>query len=243
MVEPRQGEPRGSTGNIPVPSSKKWDAIIRLRFQIAVAEGLRIGGSGGGLEIGGVDANLMALRNPANNEPYIPGSSLKGKLRSVLEKELGKALGGDPCKCGSADCLICTVFGAHMKPGAASAPTRIVVRDALLSGQSRTRFQEAVLAGVPVLEEKTENIIDRKAGTARSPRTGERVLPGTVFDGEIILHIYEGDDADEMTKFIRHGLGIIQEACSLGASGSRGYGKVRFENLQVETLKLDQLTI
>lgn len=222
---------------------KKWEEIVRLRFQIVAVEGFRVGGSGGGLEIGGVDANLMALRNPATNEPYVPGSSLKGKLRSLLEKELGKAVGGEPCKCGSADCLVCKVFGAHMKPGAASAPTRVVVRDSPLSESSRQKFHEALMAGVPVFEEKTENIVDRKAGTAKHPRTGERVLPGTVFNGEIILHIYEGDDADQLTKFVRHGLGIIQEGSSLGASGSRGYGKVRFENVHQEVLQLDQLTV
>ena len=239
MAELKQRSPEGMSA----PSARKWQAIVRLRFQIAAAEGLRIGGSGGGLEIGGVDANLMALRNPVTNEPYVPGSSLKGKLRSVLERELGKCSGGDPCKCGRLDCLICTVFGAHMNPNAASAPTRIVVRDALLSEPSRKTFQEAVLAGAPVFEEKTENIVDRKAGTAKHPRTGERVLPGTVFEGEIILHVYEGDDAPQMTSFVRHGLGIIQEGSSLGASGSRGYGRVRFQDLQAETLKLDQLTV
>lgn len=222
---------------------KKWEEITRFRFQIVALEGFRIGGSGGGLEIGGVDANLTALRNPATGEPYVPGSSLKGKLRSVLEKELGKAVGGEPCKCGSADCLVCKVFGAHMKPGAASAPTRIVVRDAPLTRESKENFRRAAQAGVPAFEEKTENIVDRKAGTAKHPRTGERVLPGTVFDGEILLHIYEGDDAAALSRFVRHGLGIIQEGSSLGASGSRGYGKVSFQSLKEETLKLDKLTV
>lgn len=222
---------------------KKWNEVVRLRFQIITEGGLRVAGSGGSLEIGGVDPNLTVIRNPLTGEPYLPGSSLKGKLRSVLEKKLGKAIGGEPCKCGNADCLVCTVFGAHMKPGAASAPTRIVVRDAPLSETSRNKFLEAVKAGTPVFEEKTENIVDRKAGTAKHPRTGERVLPGTVFEGEIILHIYEGDPSDKFLNFVRQGLGIIQETSSLGASGSRGYGKVRFDNVQTVTLKLDQLTV
>lgn len=226
-----------------MPETKKWKEIVRLKFEIEAVEGLRVGGSGGGLEIGGVDANLSVIRNPVTGEPYLPGSSLKGKLRSALEKELGKALGGDPCKCGAADCLVCTVFGAHMRPGAPSAPTRIVVRDAPLTQESRKSFREAVAVGTPAFEEKTENIIDRKGGMAKRPRTGERVPPGTAFDAEIILHIYEGDDATALTKFVRHGLGIIQEASSLGASGSRGYGKVRFQNLKVETKKLDALTL
>ena len=69
----------------------KWTHIVRLRLVIDLVDGTRIGGSGGGLEIGGnVDANLAVLRSPVNDEPYIPGSSLKGKLRSTLEKEEGK---------------------------------------------------------------------------------------------------------------------------------------------------------
>ena len=69
------------------------------------------------------------------------------------------------------------------------------------------------------------------------------MLPGTVFHGEILLHIYEGDDADEMTKSVRHGLGIIQEASSLGAGGSRGAGRVKFENLKEENIALKDLKV
>lgn len=102
----------------------KWEKIVRLTFQIKCLEGMRIGGSGGGLEIGElIDANLAAIRNPATDEFYIPGSSLKGKLRSVLEKQLGKA-DREPCGCGKNTCLICKVFGAHKKPNPESAPTR-----------------------------------------------------------------------------------------------------------------------
>ena len=221
----------------------KWTDIVLLTFDIVCVEGCRIGGSGGGLEIGGVEPNLSAIRNPLSGEPYLPGSSLKGKLRSVLEKEQGKALNGEPCKCGKKECLICTVFGAHMRPDAPSSPTRIIVRDAPLSKEWRGKFQEAIKSGTVFFEEKTENIVDRKAGTAKHPRTGERVPPGTVFSGEIVLHIYEGDDSDKLTKLIRHGLGIIQDGSSLGASGSRGYGKVSFANLREEKKQLAQLTV
>ena len=191
-----------------------------------------------------MDANLTAIRDPSTDEPYIPGSSLKGKLRSVLERRLGRLQGGDPCGCGRKDCLVCVVFGVH-KPRAQpeSAPTRIVVRDAHLSEVSQREFEKRRKEGAPTFEVKTENTIDRRTGAAVNPRTGERVLPRTAFDGEIILHIYDGDDANKLTQFVRQGLAIIQEGSSLGASGSRGYGKVRFENLKVETLKLEQLTV
>ncbi len=221
----------------------KWTDVVSLNYEIVCVEGCRVAGSGGGLEIGGVDPNLTVIRSPLTGEPYLPGSSLKGKLRSVLEKEQGKAINGQPCTCGEKKCLICTLFGAHMKPNADSSPTRIVVRDAVLSPQWKEKFSQAVQSGSSFFEEKTENIVDRKAGTAQHPRTGERIPPGTIFSGEILFHVYEGDNAEDFVQLVRHGMGIIQEASSLGASGSRGYGKVRFENLRVEKRKVAALTV
>jgi CRISPR-associated protein Csm3 len=223
---------------------KKWQEVMKLTFQIRLVEGTRIGGSGGGLQIGEiVEPNLMAIRNPANGEFYIPGSSLKGKLRSVLERELGKYEGGRPCTCGEVDCLVCTVFGAHLKAKPPSGPTRIVVRDSPMSADAKANFIEAQRTGKPITEEKTENTIDRKSGAAENPRTGERVLPDTTFDGEILLHVYEGDDANKMIDFVRHGLGIVEKASSIGASGSRGYGKVQFQGIKEETLKVSELKV
>ena len=222
----------------------KWKSIVRLKFQIECVEGLRIGGSGGGLEIGElIDANLAAIRDPASGEPYIPGSSLKGKLRSVLEKKLGLGHGGEPCGCGKKDCMVCAVFGAHKNTRAESAPTRIVFRDAHMSEDSRKDFRQRQKEGQPTFEVKTENTINRKTGAAVNPRTGERVLPGTDFEGEILLHIYEGDDAGGLEDFVRQGLAIIQEGSSIGASGSRGYGKVRFQKVLRETLDLEKLKL
>jgi CRISPR-associated protein Csm3 len=209
----------------------QWKKVVELSFQIKAEEGLQIRGSGGGLEIGGVDPNLAVIRNPATGEPYIPGSSLKGKLRSVLERAEGKLTDGDPCRCGKEECLICIIFGAHMNPNAKSSPTRIVVRDAFLSPDSQQQFHERQQAGKPVFEEKTENTIDRKSGAAKNPRTNERVLPGTKFDAKILLHVYDADDERKMVDFVRRGLGLIQSAGSLGAGGTRGYGRVRFLNL------------
>ncbi len=221
----------------------KWENVVRLTFQINCIEGLRIGGSGGGLEIGEVvDANLSAIRDPGTGEFYIPGSSLKGKLRSTLEKQIGK-IETEPCNCGLASCLVCKIFGAHKNPSAQCAPTRIVVRDARLSTGSREKMEADQKVGRPIVELKTENVINRRTGTAEHPRTGERVLPGTVFDGEILLHVYNGDKQKEFVDFIRLGLGIIQEASSLGASGSRGYGRVRFDKLVEKEFALDQLRL
>lgn len=58
-----------------------------LRGKIEALTGLHIGGSKEKMQIGGVD--LVVIRNPSNQYPYIPGSSLKGKLRHLLEYVTG----------------------------------------------------------------------------------------------------------------------------------------------------------
>ena len=61
--------------------------IIDLRGEIELLTGLHIGAGDLEMRIGGVDN--VVIRNPRNNEPYIPGSSLKGKIRSLLEWRSG----------------------------------------------------------------------------------------------------------------------------------------------------------
>ena len=95
--------------------------------------GLRIGGSDELLQIGGTD--LSCIKHPVTLKPYLPGSSIKGKMRSELEQRLGKFGGGsgnEPCGCADVNCLVCRVFGPHKKANHALGPTRIVVRDAQL---------------------------------------------------------------------------------------------------------------
>ncbi len=77
------------------------------------SQGLRIGGASQSLEIGS-QLDLTALRDPLSGRPYIPGSSLKGSLRAMLERIEGKSSGrGEPCGCGDRDCKVCVIFGAR----------------------------------------------------------------------------------------------------------------------------------
>src|SRR5437870_4406343 len=122
-------------------SVMRLEEIIQLNFEIEAVSGLQIRGSGGELEIGTtVDANLAVLRNPEDNLPYVPGSSLKGKLRSSLERESGTRDDGEPCRCGKPFCMICLIFGAHKNPKAESAPTRLIVRDARFTTDYKSEF-------------------------------------------------------------------------------------------------------
>lgn len=195
--------------------------------KIHCLSGLHIGGTSNSLEIGGVDNEV--IKNPVTGEPYIPGSSLKGKMRSEAEKRYGtweikdgKLIDteGTPCKCGRKECMVCLLYGAH-REAAESDPTRIIVRDAVLSKE----FKETIPY---MLEHKTENMVNRKSGKAESPRTTERVPEGVSFDFEIILRIYEDDKMVDMINEVEKALTYVEESY-LGGSGSRGYGNVKFE--------------
>jgi len=221
---------------------KKLVGCLRLRGLIRVPNGgLRIGGNPPFLEEGGA-ADFTVIRNPINGEPYIPGSSLKGRLRAMLEKVEGKGREGDPCNCGRKDCLVCLIFGAHKRPQSESSPTRIIVRDAPLTAECSRKLRELEAGGKSLIEEKGENLVDRDKGTAEHPRFQERVWDAE-FQMEILMHVYDGDEPVKMLEFVRKGLGLVQEIGALGAGVSRGSGQVRFENISVDPMTLENVTV
>ena len=203
--------------------------------------GMHIGGSEENIEIGGIDNSI--IKHPVTLEPFIPGSSLKGKMRSQMEKKTGKVKtedevqnprdAGQPCGCARNDCYVCRVFGPHRKPNHKLGPTRILVRDAMLHEDSRQEMKEAVKEGKSWIEVKTENIIDRNTGTAKHPRSVERVPAGAKFSCEVVLQIFDMDDENELLGFIRETFKSVEESY-LGGSGSRGYGNVKFVDLTID---------
>jgi CRISPR-associated protein Csm3 len=229
----------------------KLAEILQLDFEIQIMNGMRIAGSGGDLEIGAtVQENQAIIRDALTGEPYVPGSSLKGKLRSLAEKvhgslnEFGQPDSkGLPCQCGLKECKVCPLFGAHMNPKAKSAPTRIRVRDAYLTDESRKIYLAALHEKGQHEEHKTENIVYRTSGVADHPRTGERVPPGTIFGARIIVHIYEGDSKDTYLKTVQQALSLLEEADSLGGSGSRGYGEIKLLKLCSKTKAVSDFTV
>ena len=128
-----------------------------------------------------------------------------------------------------------------MNPSAESAPTRIRVRDAHLTPKSSEAYQHSG----QLMEHKTENLVNRKTGTARDPRTGERVPPGTKFAAHIILQIYDDDKSrkDLYLETIKNSLGLLEQADSLGAAGSRGFGTVKLENLVMKTKPVSEIGV
>ena len=143
---------------------------------ICCETGLRIGGSKDSLEIGAMDNPI--IRHPVNGLPYIPGSSLKGKMRSLLEIKTGtyQKDSGRPCNCGNCD--ICVLFGCG-DPSKSSQMTRVIFRDAMITKDSENKLREAQAEkGLNFAEIKSENWIDRNTGKAGRGglRTQEREI-------------------------------------------------------------------
>jgi CRISPR-associated protein Csm3 len=201
-----------------------------LNGKIAVQTGLHIGGSRETGEIGGMDNPVIKT---VNGFPYIPGSSLKGKMRCSLERAEGKKgtrNEGGPCGCGK--CLVCLLFGSHSSDDDKKTLSRLCVRDAWFDIEDFEKKFPALVEEKVFTEEKMENIIDRIKGSASNPRTLERVPAGTNFNFEMVLNIFDNDrdQIDQIIRFFIKGIRMVEDEY-LGGSGTRGSGKVRFQNL------------
>jgi CRISPR-associated protein Csm3 len=200
---------------------------------IKTLTGLHIGKGKEGIQIGGVDNAVM--RDLLTNEPYIPGSSLKGKLRSLAEKRanavqnqgMGRGIRIHVCK-NQDPCKICKLYGVPAEN--AQEPTRLAVKDMFLSPDSKTRL-EAAETDLPFTEVKFEAAIDRVTAKA-NPRPVERVPRDTLFTGmEMVVTIYESSDFSlvfDLLETMR-----LLEDDFLGGSGSRGSGRICFEGLSI----------
>jgi CRISPR-associated protein Csm3 len=209
-----------------------------LSATLELKSGLRIGASEGEIRIGGVDNQV--IRNPHSGEPYIPGSSLKGKVRSLLEWRSGAV---QPEPLGIRDMserypqvrLILQLFGVGGGDQLTDAqakdlgPTRLAFWDAALQPAwvARIKGEDKLLTEV-----KTENRIDRIRGVAEHPRQTERVPAGACFDFRLSIKQLDIDgDGAELRRTLLAGLRLL-ELDSLGGSGSRGYGKAEFTGMR-----------
>lgn len=187
--------------------------------------GLLIGGSNTAMSIGGPDKTV--IRNPISNQPYVPGSSLKGKMRSLLEVSYGLAgeRMSDKVQHGpnSDRKEITTVlFGNTHKVADNQRPSRIIIRDGHLLNPEKLEKTD-----LPFTEAKTEVVIDRITSAAM-PRTFERVPAGARFSLNIVLNIFDEDSKErELLEHTFRGLQLVQDDY-LGGSGSRGSGQVKF---------------
>ena len=198
---------------------------IKISCRLHVLTGLHIGGSKENVEIGGIDCPVIKVAT-RKNQPYIPGSSLKGKMRCLLEQVAGATKVG-------ANEKVDNMFGTANKDN--TLPSKLIVRDAYLTDKSVTDLEACDALDMPYTENKFENTIDRVAGKAEHPRQQERVPAGAEFAVEMILNIWDDDNEKELMAMLEEGIRLIENDY-LGGSGSRGYGQVKFEDVNYKVV-------
>jgi CRISPR-associated protein Csm3 len=218
----------------------KLTEIKKLEGTITLKSGLHIGSGNMEMHIGGTDSPV--IKHPHTLEPYIPGSSIKGKVRSLLEMESGLMIhtGGEvashktlekvkdnpvlKAKCEA----ILKIFGssgAEKEDEAVFGPTRISFADCYLDDDWK---QTAKNNRWLLTEEKSENVINRIKGTAEHPRFIERVPEGTKFKFLVTFKLLEDGDEQLFEEVLLKGLKLL-EMDALGGNGSRGYGRIVFD--------------
>ncbi len=245
-----------------------------VEYSLKVLTGMRIGGSKESFDIGGLDnpviKTVISIPNfyisgkelPAG-VPYIPGSSLKGKIRSLLEWANGNvermieramndrkteeksnkdkdaekdivAVAGSPCICGKCD--ICVLFGTgdvetikKLKLEDQPGPPRLIFYDAYPTEETLEKLEEELGPRI-YTEIKTENHINRITSKA-TPRKVERVPAGAVFEGKIVFRLFKDEDKQKL-GILFNGMKLLEDNF-LGGYGSRGSGRVKFENIKL----------
>ena len=223
----------------------KLQEIKVIEGKIKVLTGLHIGAGNDEIKIGGIDNPVV--KNPITNEPYIPGSSLKGKIRTLLEWWYGTSDDGGPTKVNQKDDnsdkwknnikkehkIIAKLFGnggtiKNEEIAKKIGPTRLSFYDCFLTNDFAKKLRELNA----LTEAKTEVVIDRFTGTAKGGglRQMERVPAGAEFYFKLSFMIFDKEE-EKFLKYIALGLKLI-ELVGIGGSTSRGYGKVEFRNLK-----------
>jgi CRISPR-associated protein Csm3 len=212
--------------------------IVTIKGNIEVLTGLHIGSGDDVMQIGGIDNPV--IKN-AKGKPYIPGSSIKGKMRSLLEWKYGLVSIKDKTnKKDNRD----KPFGSNRLPFVQDEKQRETAEILIkLFGDSNAKASDEdkekygitrISVGDCYLKEdgdfteaKYENVIDRRSGTAQHPRQSERVIAGTEFKFDIRVKVLDNDNKDTLINMVKDGLDLIAQDY-LGGSGSRGYGRVKF---------------
>ena len=235
--------------------SLNFEGVYVIKAILKCITGVHIGGSKESFEIGGIDNTVIKTsisvklpdREIKEGMPYIPGSSLKGKIRSLLEWQEGLVKPArdkrDPKKIvGEVSDFIdnnqkilsnvAIVFGirdSKTRETTEAGPVRVKFFDAYPTAETIKRWEEELGAGL-YTEIKTENHIDRITSSA-NPRKQERVPAGSEFEVEIIYEVFENQDHQRL-KIVFEGMKRLEDNY-LGGGGSRGNGRVKFENIKL----------
>lgn len=222
---------------------------VEITGVLTARTGLKIGGTKEGAGIGETDNPI--LRHPITRLPYVPGSSLKGKIRSLLEAKHSPQTqrSGRPCDCS--ECDVCALFGSAVQNRREAdqklrdlGPTRLIFRDAMLNSDYEDEVREALPGSY--VEVKTEIAMDRSTGATKqgSLRQQERIPEGASFDLNITLRLFEEDfkmgRAEKYLNLLAEGFEMLEKDY-LGGCGTRGYGQVMITADQDGTPPLAQV--
>lgn len=197
-------------------------AKIQITGDLEVKTGMHIGGNSAFAAIGAVDSSV--IKDVKTNLPMIPGSSLKGKMRSLLAKEFNERVVSPD----DDDIRLTRLFGSAKKGSV--KPSRIQISDMIMVNDQELREK-----GLQSMTEvKFENSINRATAVA-NPRQIERVVRGSIFELDIIYEVENIEELLEDMETIGEGMKLLQYDY-LGGSGSRGYGKVGFSHLHADVV-------
>jgi CRISPR-associated protein Csm3 len=194
---------------------------IKITADIKLLTGMHIGGSNAYSAIGAVDSPI--IRDALTKDPIIPGSSLKGKLRTLLARSFSQSVVLD--KPDKDQLEIARLFGTS---GNKIIKSRLIFSDCFLKNKEQ-------LDEIGNTEVKFENTIDRKSAVA-NPRQIERVIRGAVFGFTLVYDIENKDELEEDMKTLAHAINLLQMDY-LGGHGTRGYGKVGFSNINLDIIE------
>lgn len=196
---------------------------IQITGVLEVVTGMHIGGNSAFAAIGAVDSPV--IKDTRSNLPMIPGSSLKGKMRTLLAKEYNEVFAEKP---DDDNPRITRLFGSAKKGHVKRS--RLIFSDMILVNEEELRKQ-----GLQSMTEvKFENTINRATAVA-NPRQIERTIRGSEFNLDIMYEFENLDELLEDMETLATGMKLLQFDY-LGGNGSRGYGKVVFKNLQADVV-------
>lgn len=200
-------------------------AKIQITGTIEVVTGMHIGGSSAFAAIGAVDSPV--IKDARDNIPMIPGSSLKGKMRTLLAKEFNESVVGKPDDDNE---RLTRLFGSAKKGEVKRS--RIQIADMIMINTEEFRQRGAQ----SLTEIKFENSINRITAVA-NPRQIERVIRGSEFELDMIYEIENQEDEEiiEDMETLAEGMKLLGYDY-LGGNGSRGYGKIKFKDVNADTV-------
>ncbi|AEM74939.1 type III-A CRISPR-associated RAMP protein Csm3 [Caldicellulosiruptor acetigenus] len=209
------------------------DVILKgkyiIKCKIEAVTGLHIGEGNNSIEIGGIDNSVV---KDAEGKPYIPGSSLKGKMRALMEFAEGKVKDdlmvvavkkGDKPEicihmCEDIDCPVCGLFGRnHGK----HVTKEEFIRNPNAEGKdfsdavipTRLIVRDAKLIDSSITDEMKENLDLEwtevkfennidRITSKATPRQSERVPAGAQFSAEFVVNRYEVDGSDDGQRYL-----------------------------------------